>query len=258
VDLAGTMAAELVAMRVDLIYAYGGTRATQAAKKATSTIPIVFLGSDDPVGYRLVATLARPGGNVTGTSGLGNETAAKRVEILVEAIRGSRNLTLACVQPRRVRDFPTFGARQDAQSAASRSLGARLEYIDADSVEQLESSLERLGRQQVGGVLFDEDEIWAHERARIASMFVRQRLAAMSDRRDFVAAGMLMSYSISGVDLARKAAVNVDRILSGAHPADLPVEQVSKWDFVINLKAATLLGLKIPQSTLQRADEVIQ
>jgi len=250
------MAAELVALKVDLIFAAGGTRSTIAAKNATATIPIVFLGSADPVRLGLVATLAHPGGNVTGSAMLGGETSAKSLEILVEAI-GAGN-SIAYIQPSYWRALPNFSLTRDALEAAARVLGARLTLIYVDTPQALTLALERLVREGVGGVIIDQDEQWWPHRPHISEMFIRWRLPAISSDPEFAHAGLLLSYSLSDEDIGRKSATYVDRILRGAKPADLPVEQVSTWRLVINQRTARAIGLTMPRALLARADEVIE
>jgi putative tryptophan/tyrosine transport system substrate-binding protein len=250
------MAAELGALKVDLIFAAGGTRSTMAAKSATDAVPIVFLGSADPVGLGLVATLGHPGGNVTGSATLVVDQSVKSLEILVEAIGAGKSI--AYIQPSWWRSMPTFSLTRDALQAAARVLGARLTLVDVDTPEALDLALQQLVGQGVGGVIIDQDERWWPHRPHISDMFIRRRLPAISDDPEFAHAGLLLSYSASDEDIGRKSAIYVDRILRGAKPADLPVEQVSTWRLVINLRTAKSIGLTMPRALLVRADEVIE
>jgi putative ABC transport system substrate-binding protein len=251
------LAVELAAMKPDVIFAFGGTVSTRAAMKATSTIPIVFFASADPVALGLVASLARPGGNVTGTSSLARETGQKTLEILVEAL-GRRPGDLVYMVPTWVGQVAFSPEVRGVLSATARSLGKHLEFLNADSVEALEEVLRHLSEQRIGGVVFEDYQVWSHDRPRIALMFKQRGLPTITDQPEFVRAGMLLSYTQSRADFSRKAASNVDRILRGARPADVPVEQVSKWDMMVNLTTAKALGLELPSSVLARADQILE
>ena len=252
-DLMGKSVQDLVALNVDVLYAIGGTVTTLAAKNATKTIPIVFYSSGDPVGLGLVGSLANPGGNVTGNSISAFDTDPKSLQFLIEAV-GRNNIRIAYIVPRGLRSASWFPQWAVAMNAAASQLGANFEYADVDSIAEMEVVLKRLARQGVQAVMVDSDPMLNPHMERIAAMLVDQRLASIGDAE----AGFLLQYQVNSRQLARKAAEYVDKILMGAKPSDLPVEQASTFDLVINLKTAKALGLQIPQSLLLRASELIQ
>jgi len=248
------LAAELVRLKVDLIVTSGGPTPL-AAKKATSTIPIVMTNSVDPVGQGLVASLARPGGNVTGNSGLSPELITKMLEILKDAVP---KLT-------RVGDLRSTGASMaiDLQMrelrAAAMALKLKLEEIETQpDAEGLESAFKTAKQKQVGAIMVNPGRRFAAERKRIVELAGKYRLPAIYFSKEYVDEGGLMSYGVDFDDLFRKAAHYVDKILKGAKPADLPVQQATKFEFVINLKAAKQIGLTIPPDVLARANQVIK
>jgi putative ABC transport system substrate-binding protein len=247
------LAAELIYLKVDLIVTSGGT-APLAAKKATSTIPIVMTGSVDPVGSGLVASLARPGGNVTGNTGLNPELNTKRLEILKDAIpRLSRVWLLR----------PRAGELGDPQTKELRpaavALKVKLEEIETSpDAKGLESAFQTAKQKQVGAIMMTNSRRFSAERKRIVELAGKYRLPAIYPDKEFVEAGGLMSYGTDQTDLFRRAAVYVDKILKGAKPADLPVQQATKFEFVINLNAAKQIGLTIPVELLARANRVIK
>jgi putative ABC transport system substrate-binding protein len=252
-DLVDKSVQELVALSVDVLYATGGTVTALAAKNATKTIPIVFYSSSDPVGLGLVGSLAHPGGNVTGSSISAFDTDPKSLQFLIEAV-GRNNIRIAYIVPRGLRSafwFPKWAA---AMNAAASKLGANFEYADVDSIAEMEVVLKRLALQGVRAVMVDSDPMTTPHMQRIAAMLVDQSLPSIGDAE----AGLLLQYQVNSRQLARKAAEYVDKILMGARPSDLPVEQASTFELVINLKTAKALGLQIPQSLLLRANEVIQ
>ncbi|HET8563082.1 MAG TPA: ABC transporter substrate-binding protein [Candidatus Binatia bacterium] len=247
------LAAELVRLKVDVIVT-GGAGATRPAKEATARIPIVMGQDSDPVGSGFVASLARPGGNVTGLSTLHPEISGKRLEILKEAI------------PRlsRVAIFGTSTWVGNAQvlretELAAGALGVKLQYLDVLGPKDFEIAFQAAGKQRAEGVLV---LVWGPllnpHRKEIAELAVENRLPAMYREREHVEAGGLMAYGANISDLFRRAAVYVDKVLKGAKPADLPVEQPTKFELVINLKAAKQIGLTIPPNVLARADRVIR
>jgi len=247
------LAAELVRLKVDLIVTSGGT-APLAAKKATSIIPIVMTGSVDPVGSGLVATLARPGGNVTGYTGLTPELNTKRLEILKDAIPGLSRVWLL---------RPGAGEFGDSQMKELRpaavALKLKLEEIETQpDAKRLERTFETAKQKQVGAIMISNSRRFSAERERIVELAGKYRLPAIYPVKEFVEAGGLMSYGTDQTDLFRRAAVYVDKILKGAKPADLPVQQATKFEFVINLKAAKQIGLTIPPRVLERANRVIK
>ncbi len=244
------LAGDLVRSRVNIIVT-GGTLATRAAKQATQTIPIVMVGPGDPVGGRLVDSLARPGGNVTGVSSLNRDLAVKYPELLKEALpKVSRVAVLwgPPIGPRGLKEL------EDAARPHSITLQT-LELRDDVDYQKVFAAITK-GRAEAL-VVFPAIKV-ATDRALIADLATKHRLPTISANSDFVVAGFLMSYGPRSSDMWRRAATFVDRILKGAKPADLPVEQPTKFELVINLKTAKALGLTIPPSLLARADEVIQ
>jgi putative ABC transport system substrate-binding protein len=248
------LAADLVRLKVDLIVA-SGTPPTLAAKSATTTIPIVMTTSSDPVRDGLVASLARPGGNVTGNSGLSPELNTKRLEILKDTIP-----KLARVGFLRL---PGASITSDLQlkeiRAAALSLKLKLEEIETQPDSKgLESAFQTAKQKQVGAILTQSTRSFFAERKRIVELAGKYRLPAIYIQKEFVDEGGLMSYGVDYDDHFRRAAVYVDKILKGAKPADLPVQQATKFEFVINLKAAKQIGLTIPVRVLERANQVIK
>jgi putative tryptophan/tyrosine transport system substrate-binding protein len=247
------LAAELVRLKVDLIVASGGSTPL-AAKKATSTIPIVMTSSTDPVGARLIASLARPGGNITGNSGLSDELGTKRLEILKDAV------------PKLVRvGFPLTGAsglsnpQLKELRAAAVALKLKLEEIEIQpDAKSLESAFQTAKQKQVGAIMPQAGRRFAAERKRIVALAVKYRLPAIYPTKDYVDEGGLMSYGADNIDNYRRAAGYVDKILKGAKPADLPVQQATKFEFVINLNAAKQIGLTLSPEFLSRANQVIK
>ena len=246
------LAAELIRLKVDVILTIN-TPATQAAKSATTTIPIVFTAVADVAAAKLVGSLARPGGNITGLTTLVAETSGKRLALLKEALpRVSR----AAVLWNSSSDGAGFAFRELV--AASRPLGVQLQDAGVRDPEWIERALEAATKGRAGAVLVIDDVVITSHRGRILDLAGKRRLPVVSLYRDFVEAGGLLSYGTSATDMFRRAATYVDKILRGARPADLPVEQPTKFELVINLKTAKALGLTIPQSLLQRADELIR
>ena len=248
------LAAELVRLKVEVIVA-APTPAAAAAKNATRTIPIVMINAGDPVGLGLVASLARPGGNVTGLAySVGTESVGKGLELLKEAVPKVRRVA--------VLSNPSNPAHPLAVSnvkSAARSLGLQLQVMEARESGGFDGVFAAMAKEHAGALLVVADAMFARHRARLADLAIRNRLPAMyGNREDVVAAGYLMSYGPSFTSQFRQGAVYVDKILKGAKPADLPVEQPTKFELVINLKTAKALGLTIPQSLLVRADEIIQ
>ena len=249
------LAAELVALKVDVIVA-PSTIAALAAKQATRTLPIVFAAAGDPVRSGLVASLARPGGNVTGLSLLAPELVGKRLELLQQAIEGV-GLVAALWQP------GAYGERADKDTlkgaeVAARALGMRLQFVEARGPADLDRAFADMTKARAGALTVLPSGMFIGERRRLVDLAAKNRLPAMYQTRESVDAGGLMSYGPNLADLFRRAATYVDKILNGAKPADLAIEQPTKFELVINLKTAKALGLTIPQSLLLRADEVIQ
>jgi putative ABC transport system substrate-binding protein len=247
-------AAELVALGVDLIVAPQSDSAL-AAKRATRTIPIVHVVAGDPVADGLVTSLARPGANVTGLTLIpGPEIDGKRLELLKEATRPMR----VAVLWNPARRYPTveLGLRQ--VNTAARVLGLHLQVLEARGPDQFEPAFAAMARGRADALLTMSDSMfWLHRR-RLAELEVKYRLPTMHSQLEYVEAGSLMAYATNLAELFTRAAVYIDKILKGAKPADLPIEQPTKFDLVINLKAAKTLGLTIPPPLLLRADRVIE
>jgi ABC-type uncharacterized transport system substrate-binding protein len=246
------LAAELVRLKVDVIVA-SSPPATEAAKQATSTIPIVFTVSGDPVADGFVASLARPGGNLTGLATISPELVGKQLEMLkTVAPKVSRVAVLQ--NPSNQGHRPTLRRAEDA----ARTLEVQLQILAARNPSEIEAAFAAMSSQRAGGVLVLRDAMFRAHRAQIVALAAKSRLPAVYGLREEAEAGGLMAYGASVPLLFRRAATYVDKILKGAKPADLPVEQPTKFELVINLKTAKALGLTIPQSILTRADEVIQ
>jgi len=243
----------LVGLKVDVIVV-ATDGAIAAVKRATQTIPIVMVNSSDPVGTGFVTSLARPGGNVTGLSNISAELSGKRLELLREAIPGLSRVAFLWNPDVRgnVLDY------KETEGAA-RSLGLQLQSVEVVRAEDFDRAFSAvtIGRAQAL-VLSAGNPVGFANRGQIASFAQRNRLPSMYATKEYVDAGGLMSYGPSNPDMRRRAAIYVDKILKGAKPADLPVEQPTKFELVINLKTAKALGLTIPQSLLRRADQVIQ
>jgi putative ABC transport system substrate-binding protein len=247
------LAAELVQLKVDVIVA-NVTQASLAAKHATSTIPIVMVGVGDPLGSGLVDNLARPGGNVTGPSSMLAEASVKQLALLKETVP---NASPVAVLRNPANPVWQASALRETQAAA-RAMGLRLQLLEARGPDELEGAFAAMTRERAGALFVPADIIFVRHAQRMAELAARHRLPAMFGFREHVEAGGLMSYAANFAVMFRRAATFADKILKGAKPADLPVEQPTKFELVINLKTAKALGLTIPQSVLLRADEVIQ
>jgi putative ABC transport system substrate-binding protein len=246
------LAAELVRLKVDVIVAPANENIV-AAKQATRTIPIVMAGSGDPVGSGLVASLARPGGNVTGLSISAPGLAGKQLQLLKEIVpRVSKVAVLWNPTNRAIHSL--LGEAK----IAARSLGVELQILEARGPAEFQGAFAAMARERAGALLVFSDGMLLLHRTRIADSAAKSRLPAMYGRSEFVEAGGLMSYAPSLGDNLRRAASYVDKILKGAKPADLPVEQPIKFDLVLNLKTAKALGLTIPPSILLQANQVIE
>ncbi len=251
-DRISMLAAELVRLKVDVIVT-GGAIVTRAAKEATATIPIIMAQDTDPVGNGFVASLARPGGNITGLATLAPEISGKRLELLKEII------------PRlsRVAVLGTSRLAGDTQSLketelAGGALRVQLQYLDVVGPKDIETVFRAAIKEHPDAVLVLTSPVINSQRTQLVELAVKSRLPAIYPFPEYVEAGGLMSYGVSFTELARRAATYVDKILKGAKPADLPVEQPTKFEFVINLKAAKQIGLTIPPNVLARADKVIR
>ena len=247
------LAAELVRLNVDVIVAPSSS-AIRAAQQATTTIPIVFLSTGDPVGSGFVASLARPGGNITGLSNTNLDVSAKLLELLIAmAPKLSRVAVLG--NP----GSSTHSAiLQSVQSAALSRAGVRVLSVEARTRKEIERGFVRMTQDRVDGVMVAADAFLNEQSQHIAPLALKHRLPSISQPRVYVEAGGLMSYGPNTVERYRHAATYVDKILKGANPADLPVEQPTKFELVVNLKTAKALGLKIPEPIRIRADEVIR
>ena len=249
------LAADLVRLKADVIVVVS-TSPARAAKQATSTIPIVVGGMADPVGDELIASLARPGGNITGNTFLGPELIAKRFELLKSAISGLSRVA-ALWHPAAYGKRTMDGILKETESAAQ-ALGLQLQVVPAIGPGDLDGAFIAMTREHADGVILLPSPMLFAEHKRIVELAAKSRLPAMYAAREFVEDGGLMSYGASQRDLFRHAATYVDKILKGAKPSDLPVEQPTKLEFVFNLKTAKELGLVIPRESLLAADEVIE
>jgi putative tryptophan/tyrosine transport system substrate-binding protein len=247
-----TLVAELVRGKVDVIVTQG-TPATLAAKRATTTIPIVMVGTGDPLTTGLVASLAQPGGNVTGSTQLGAGLAAKRLEILKETVSNLSRVAFLW-NPANLDQKSHF---HEAQIGA-RSLNVALQSVEVRNREELESAFTAMMRERPSALLMTGDSVHQRVIDKIITFVSKNRLPAMYQLKENVEHGGLMSYGANVPELLRRASDYVDKILKGAKPADLPVQQPTKFELVINLKTAKALGLTIPPSLLLRADQVVE
>jgi len=250
------LAAELVALKVDVIFVGGGTRVTLAAMQATRTIPIVFTGVGDPVTSGLVSSLARPGGNVTGLSALSPELVGKRLELLKQAVPGVDRVAVLWL-PGALGEGTDKEMLTEADVAA-RALGVRLQFVEARGPDEFARAFSDMSSARAGALTVLPSNMFLREHRRLVELAAKNRLPGVYSSREFVDAGGLMSYGANQVALHRSAATYVDKILKGAKPGDLPVEQPTKFELVINLKTAKALGLTIPPSLRGRADHLIE
>jgi putative tryptophan/tyrosine transport system substrate-binding protein len=246
------LAAELVRLKVDILVV-SGAPASNAARNATSIIPIVMTDVSDPVGIGLVASLPRPGGNVTGLSDFNAGVVAKRLELLKEVVPSVLRVGVL-LNPAN----PSNPLQMKLTQAAAPALGVTLLPLEAKGPEDIDRAFTAMREERTGALLVFGDPMLGSNNRRIVELAAKARLPATYSRREMADAGGLMSYGAKFTDLSRRAATYVDKILKGAKPGDLPVEQPTKFELVINLKTAKALGLTIPQSVLLRADEVIQ
>jgi ABC-type uncharacterized transport system substrate-binding protein len=252
VDRLPTLAAELVHRQVAVILAVGGVPPTQAAKAATSTIPIVFIIGGDPVKLGLVATLNQPGGNVTGVTILSGALTAKRLELLREL---RPQASVAClVNP----SSPEAETQLTDIREAARTTGKDLRLLNVSNDQDLDAAFATLVREQIGGLLVANDAFFVGRREQIVALAARNAIPAMYFLREFAAVGGLMSYGNSLADAYHRVGISTGKILRGVKPADLPVEQAVKIELVLNLKTAKALGITFPITLLGRADEVIE
>jgi putative ABC transport system substrate-binding protein len=252
-DRLPALAAELVKLNVDVIVAQHGVPATEAAKRATATIPIVFTSVGDPVAFGLVSNLARPGGNITGVAFLAPEMTRKQLEFLKEAVPSLSRVTVL-----RNPDNPAdIQLARDRQSAAQ-ALRLKLQEIDVRTPADFERAFGAGTKDRSDAIYLSFDSVIFRYEQLIAELLAKHPLPAMAPSKALVTRGALMTYAPSFVALNRRAAVYVDKILKGAKPGDLAIEQATKFELVVNLRTAKALGLTIPQSLLLRADEVIE
>jgi putative ABC transport system substrate-binding protein len=247
------LAAELVRLKVDVLVTYV-TQASLVAKKATATIPIVMVGVADPVGVGLIASLAYPGGNVTGTSSIASALAAKQLELLKEAVPKVTRIA-ALWNPANLA-FQSIQVKQ--AEAAARTLGIELQLLECRSATDFDGAFAAIEKEGTRALLILLDPLFIINFRTLVELSIRKRLITMTGYRTFVDAGGLMAYGPNYNKIYRLAAIYCGKILKGAKPADLPVEQPNKFEFVINLKTAKTLGLTIPPTLLALADEVIE
>ena len=246
------LAAELVRLKVDLVIS-GGVATTRAAKQATVTIPIVMASDDDPVGSGFAASLARPGGNITGLSTLSPEISGKQLELLKEIVSKLSRVAIGG-------DVTRPGIPQALReiNVAADALGVQVQYLELREPKDIETAFRAASKEHADAVLVLGSPVLLSQRRQIADVAAKSRLPAIYPRPEFVEDGGLMSYGVSFTHLFRRAATYVDKILKGAKPAELPIEQPKKFELFVNLKAAKQIGLTIPPSVLTRADKVIK
>jgi putative ABC transport system substrate-binding protein len=249
-DAVSVLAAELVRLKVDIIVVTS-TQATVAAKNATKTIPVVIANASDPVGLGLAANLARPGGNITGISRV--DTSGKQLELLKEIAPDVRRVA--------VLSNPANASHQlniREVNGAARALGVQLQLLEARGPNEFDGAFAAMSKERAGALLVLRDSVFQRHRAQVAGLAAKNRLPSMYGASEYVKAGGLISYGPNLSDLFRHSATFVDQILRGAKPADLPVQQPTKFELTINLKTAKALGLTIPPAVLARADEILQ
>ena len=246
------LAAELVRLKVDIIVT-GGPLSTRRAKEATATIPIVMAQDFDPVGTGFVASLARPGGNITGLSTLSPEISGKQLELLKEIVPKLSRVAVLGMSTN-----PGNAQSLRETELAAGALGVQMQYLDVLGPKDIETAFRAASKARVNAVLVLPSPVLLLQRTQVVELVVKNRLPAIYSQREFLEAGGLMTYGTNFADLWRRAATYVDKILKGRTPADLPVEQPMKFEFIINLKAAKQIGLTIPPNVLVRADKVIR
>jgi putative tryptophan/tyrosine transport system substrate-binding protein len=251
-DRLPALAAELVRLNVNVIVTSGPT-ATRPAKEATSAIPIVMTFDDDPVGSGFVTSLARPGGNITGLSTLAPEISGKQLELLKEIVPRLNRVAVIGTSTRQ----GTAQVLKEIELAAG-AFAIKVQYLNIQNPREIETAFRAASKERADALLVLQSPVFNSQRAQIADLALKSRLPATYPRRAFVEDGGLMSYGASISDLDRRAATYVDKILKGTKPADLPVEQPTKFEFIVNLKAAKQIGLTIPPNVLARADKVIK
>jgi putative tryptophan/tyrosine transport system substrate-binding protein len=254
IDRLPALAADLAHRRVAVIVTAGGPPSAFAAKAATTTIPIVFAVNEDPVKLGLVASLARPGGNLTGINFFNAELVAKRLELLRELVPGAARVAVL-VNPANV----TIEAStlRDVEVAA-RTIGLQLKILNASTSGEINAAFATLARERADALFVSSDPFFFIRRVQVANLAARDRMPASSSNRELAEAGLLMSYGTNLVDMFHQVGIYAASILKGAKPAELPVLQLTKFEFVLNLQTAKALGLDVPPSLLARADEVIE
>jgi putative tryptophan/tyrosine transport system substrate-binding protein len=253
-DRLPALAADLVGRKVDVIVTGGGTNAALAAKNATSTIPIVFIGVGDAVAFGLVASLARPGGNLTGVSDLAPELASKRIELLSELVPQAGVIALLVNSNNPMSPERISGEIQEKW----RAKGFHLQLLKAGTESEIDAAFVTLAQLHAGALVVQAEPLFYNRREQLVALAARHAVPAIYPFREVVAAGGLISYGRSVADGFRIGAEYTGRILKGEKPADLPVQQPTKFDLIINMKTANALGLTVPQSLFARADEVIE
>jgi putative ABC transport system substrate-binding protein len=253
-DRLPALAQDLVGRKVDLIVTIGGTPTALAAKKATSTIPIVFGSVSDPVAAGLVASLARPGGNITGVADLSAELMPKQFEVLIELVPRAKVIALL-VNPA---NPPVAEPLIKTMPGVANSKGLDLSILKAASDDEIDAAFASLAQQHVGALVVQSEAFFYSRREQLVALASRHAVPAIYDAREFPEAGGLLSYGPSSAALNREFDIYVGEVLNGAKPADLPIYQPTRFELVINLKTAKALGLTVPQSLLARADEVIE
>jgi putative tryptophan/tyrosine transport system substrate-binding protein len=251
-DRLSAIAAELVSIPVKVIVT-GGSTSTRAAKAATSTIPIVITNDPDPVGDGLVGSLAHPGGNITGLSTLAPELSGKRLEILREIVPKLSGVAVLGTSTQ-----PGFAHQLKELEVAAKAFGVKVQKLDVLDAKDIETAFRTAKKGQAEGVVVLTSPVLSTQRTQVVDLAVKNRLPATYSDSRYVEVGGLMTYGVSFFDLDQRAATYVDKILKGAKPAELPVEQPKKFEFIINLKAAKQIGLTIPPNVLARADRVIR
>jgi putative ABC transport system substrate-binding protein len=246
------LVADLVRLKVDVIVTVGGA-ATQAARRATTTIPIVMSVVIDPLGAGLVPNLAHPGGNITGTSMMAPDLVGKQLELLKEVVPRVSRVALLW-NP----DNPGGAPQLKQAEAVALALGVRLQPLEARDPQGIDSAFAAMAKEQVGALVILVDAVFTNQVRQIAALAAKGHLPSIYGQREYAGAGGLIVYSSNPLDLERRAAIFVDKILKGAKPGDLPVEQPSKFDLILNLKTAKALGLTFPPALLVRADQVIE
>jgi putative ABC transport system substrate-binding protein len=252
-DRLPALAAELVQRQVTAIFTVGGSAPARAAKAATSTIPIVFISAADPIKAGLVASLSRPGGNVTGVSLIGSELEAKRLALLHQLLPAAATISVL-INPK----YPDADRERRELQQAADTLKERMEFVNASSSDEIDAAFATMAQQHAGAVLVAQDIVFNTRSAQIVALAARYRLPAIYNQREYAAGGGLLSYGTHFADGYRQAGVYIGKVLKGEKPADLPVQQPTRFEMVINLKTAKTLGLDIPPTLLALADEVIE